>query len=496
MLYLDRAAQVSLTEQIISQLAGLIDNGQMPAGCRLPSIRKLASSSSVSAATVVAAYDRLVARGLIEARAASGYFVCQHKPDLAREGSRLPLPLVQKSELDAVWLMKKLMERHEGLTAVGSGYLPEAWLEDMLSSRLLAKFARSGKKCYAHPCAAEGYPPLRSKIALKLGLAGIQAAPEQILMTFGVTQAVDLICRSLLTAGDTVMVEEPGYFGLYAQLRAQGLKLIAIPRREDGPDLAVLDEVCATYRPRMLFTQTLLHNPTGGSTSPAVAFGLLEAARRHGFMIVEDDIFGDLHPSPNPLRLAQVDGWQRVIYVASFSKVLSPAIRVGYVAAAPELIQMFLEHKLLSVFTTSELDERLVHELLCNGSFHKHLERTRAKLSNHRAQAVAGLAKAGLQAALPAEGQLFIWAALPEQIALKPLVEDAVANGFLLTPGDVFFLRQAPGPHLRFNAAAANDGRLFHYLSSRLNSLQQAEKFSGDAATGFQIRVQTNPVAE
>lgn len=474
MLYLDRDSSVSLTDQIISQLAGLIGNGQMPAGSRLPSIRKLAGSAGVSTATVVAAYDRLVARGLIEARAASGYFVCQHKPAFARDSGRLPSPLAQKSELDAVWLMKKLMERHEHLTAVGSGYLPEAWLEDMLSSRLLTRFARGGKKCYALPCAAEGYPPLRSKIALKLGLAGISVTPEQILMTFGVTQGVDLICRGLLNAGDTVAVEEPGYFGLYAQLRAHGLKLIGIPRREDGPDLAVLDEVCATYRPRMFFTQTLLHNPTGGSTSPAVAFGLLELARRHGFMVVEDDIFGDLHPATNPLRLAQVDGWQRVIYLSSFSKVLSPGIRVGYLAAAPELIQVFLEHKLLSVFTTSELDERLVHELLSNGSFHKHLERTRARLSNHRAQAVAGLAKAGLEPVQAAEGHLFIWAALPAEIDLNPLMEDAVANGFLLTPGDVFFLNRQHGPYLRFNAAAANDGRLFDYLASRLGELRQA----------------------
>lgn len=462
---LDRSGPLSLVDQLVGHLTARIDSGQWPPGTRLPSIRKLAAALGVSPATVVGAYDRLVARSLIESRAASGYFVRQR-----RYTPRLPAPMLQRSELDAVWLLHKLMERQDNVTAVGSGFLPEHWLEDMLSSRLLAQFSRKGKKSYALPCAAEGYPPLRSQIALMLAQAGIKAAPEQVLMTFGATQGIDLICRGLLQAGDAVAVEEPAYFGLYAQLRAHGIRLLGVPRRDDGPDLAALDRLCTQHRPRLFFTQTLLHNPTGSSTSPATAFGLLELARRHDLRLVEDDVFGDLHPSPNPLRLAQVDQLERVIFLSGFTKVLSPSIRVGYLAAAPDLIQRFLEEKILSVLSTSELDERLVFELLSNGSFHKHLERTRARLSHHRAQAVLGLARAGLQPILADEGGLFIWARLPDTVALKPLVEDALTQGFLLTPGDVFFLEEAPGPWLRFNGAAANDGRLFAYLAERLGA--------------------------
>lgn len=464
MIYLDRDSSLPLTEQMVSQLAGLIQNGQLPPGSRLPSIRKQAATAGVSVATVVAAYDRLVARGLIESRAASGYFVSHRRP----VPGRLPVPTAPRTEMDAVWLMRRLLEGNDQVAAVGSGYMPEQWLEDMLSARLLARFARNGKACYAKPCAAEGYLPLRQRIALKLGLAGIQALPEQVLMTFGVSQGLDLVCRGLLSPGDTVAVEEPAYFGLYAQLRAHGVKLVGIPRLDSGPDIAVLEEVCATYRPRLFFTQTLLHNPTGGTTSPATVFGLLELARRHGFLIVEDDVFGDFHPVPNPLRLAQVDQLQRVIYLGSFSKVLSPSIRVGYLAASPELVEVFLEHKLLSVFTTSELDERLVHELLSNGTFHKHVERVRARLSHNRAQVVLGLSRAGLEPALAGEGGVFVWARLPDRVDINLLVEDALANGFLLTPGDPFFLRGAPAPWLRFNAATANDARLFAYLRERL----------------------------
>jgi len=467
MIHIDRDSQIPLMEQIVSQFAGLIQDGQLPPGTRLPSIRKLASMLAVSAATVVGAYDRLTARGLIESRAASGYFVAllrQHLP-------RLPRPAASRVEIDAIGLMRGLLRRAEGLTAVGSGYLPAQWLEDMVNTKLLARVARKGKRFYAQPAAPEGYPPLRNQLALKLGMMGIPASPDHLLTTFGVTHGFDLICRALLSPGETVAVEEPAYFGLYAQLRSHGIKLVGVPRLANGPDLAILDQVCETHRPRLFFTQTLLHNPTGGSIDAANAFQLLELAHRHGFMIVEDDVYGDLHSMANPLRLAQVDRLERVIFLASFSKVMSPAIRVGYMAAAPHLIELFLDQKLLSVLTTSEFDERLVHELLSDGSYRKHLERLRPRLSHSRASAVRGLRDAGLEPTLESEGGLFIWAALPEKTDLQALAEDAASNGFLLTPGDAFFLCQPQRPMLRFSAAAANDERLFDYFRKRLPML-------------------------
>jgi DNA-binding transcriptional MocR family regulator len=477
MIHLDRDSDVSLIDQIVLQLAGLIQDGQLPPGTRLPSIRKLASTLAVSTATVVGAYDRLTARALIESRAASGYFVSSQR----QPRPRAMRPLPPRPEHDAVWLLEQFMQRQDKLLHVGSGFLPESWLEDMLSSRLLARVARHGKRCYALPGAPQGYPPLREQLALKLGLAGIPASPEQLLLTIGATHAFDLICRGLLSPGDTVAVEEPAYFNLFAQLRSHGVKLVGVPRLANGPDVDALAAICSAHRPRLFVTQTLLHNPTGGSTDAGTAFRLLELAHRHDFLIVEDDIIGDLHPSPNPLRLAQVDRLERVILVGSFTKLISPSIRVGYLAAAPELLRIFLEQKMLSVLNSSEFDERLVLELLVSGRYRKHIERIRSRLAHYRAQATRGLANAGLRPALDADGGPFIWAALPPGIDLHALSEDAAANGFLLTPGDVFFLHPPAEPWLRFNAAAANEPRLFAYLKSRLaaltnspeNSLQQ-----------------------
>ncbi len=466
MIHLDRAGNVPLVEQIVAQLAGLVLEGQMPSGTHLPSIRKLAATLQISSATVVAAYDRLIARGLIESRASSGFFVARQHA--LRKSTPQPVIAAPREQIDAIWMMKRMLQNDAGQLRAGGGFLPREWLEDTLSTRLLARIARKGKRAYVTPASTEGYTPLRAQLALKLNLAGIPAAAEQILMTCGVTQAFDLIGRALLSPGDTVLVEEPGYFALFAQLRAMGIKLVPVPRRDDGPDVHALTNACALYRPKIFFTQTLLHNPTGGSTDPVVAHQLLQIAEHHDLLIVEDDIYGDLYPAANPLRLAQLNRLQRVIYTSSFTKILSPNIRVGYLAAQPHLIELFLEQKILAIMATSEFDETLVYELLTDGGYRKHVERLRVKLAQQRAAVLKGLSAAGLKPQVHGDGGLNIWAELPTAVDVDLLLRDAEQHGILLAPGSIFFLRQEPVPWLRFNVSTSNDPRLFAYLRQAL----------------------------
>lgn len=470
MIHLDRSADTPLTEQIVNQLAGLIQGGQLLSGTRLPSIRKLAATLEVSSATVVAAYDRLVARGLAESRAASGFFVV---PRPAGTVPRAPQP--RHDPLDAVGLLRRMLQKPKDVIAAGSGFLPEAWLEDTLSTRLLTRVARKGRRAFVNPGSAEGYAPLRQQLALKLALAGVPAHADQIVLTFGVTHAFDLIARALLNPGDTVAVEEPGYFGLHAQLRAHGVRLLPVPRRAHGPDLPALAEACAHFRPKLFFTQTLMHNPTGTSTDVATAVELLKLAERHDLLIVEDDIYGDLYPGANATRLAQIDRLQRVIFTSSFSKLLTPNVRVGYIAAAPALLESFIREKLLSVLSTSEFDERLVHEMLADGGYRKHIERLKTRLAQHKPAVMQGLSAAGLAPLEQDYAGLLIWAALPEGVDGDLLVRDAAAHDIQLTPGSLFFPNPAQPPEgpswLRFNTASANDARLFNYLGERVKAL-------------------------
>jgi DNA-binding transcriptional MocR family regulator len=204
MIHLDKEAGTPLADQIVMQLASLIREGGLPSGARLPSIRKLAGTLTVSSATVVAAYDRLIARGLIESRASSGFFVAPRHAGSAARRAELP-----PERYDALSMIRRLLDPKEGMLHAGSGFLPQAWLEDTLSTRLLARVARKGKRAFVNPGTPEGYAPLRSQLATKLSMSGIPAHADQILMTFGVSQAFDLIARALISPGDVVLVDEP-----------------------------------------------------------------------------------------------------------------------------------------------------------------------------------------------------------------------------------------------------------------------------------------------
>ncbi|MBX9632910.1 MAG: PLP-dependent aminotransferase family protein [Burkholderiales bacterium] len=469
MIHLDKEAETPLADQIVMQLAGLIQQGHMPSGTRLPSIRRLAGELLVSSATVVAAYDRLIARGLVESRASSGFFVAPQSLGAVR--SQLT---PQQPKYDAVSTLRQVLTKQEGVTPTGGGFLPEAWLEDTLSTRLLASIARQSKRSFVNTGTAEGYAPLRSQLATKMSTMGIPVHADQILTTFGVTQAFDLICRALISPGDAVVVEEPNYYGLYAQLGAHGARLLPVPRKSDGVDVELLAEVCSRFRPKLYFTQTLMHNPTGTSTGVSTAAEILRIADRHDMLIVEDDIYGDLFPGSNAVRLAQLNRLQRVIFTSSFTKLLSPNVRVGYMAAAPQLIESFLAQKLLSVFTTSEFDERLVYTVLADGGYRKHIERLKNRLAQQKPAVVKGLADAGLRPLQQDHAAVFVWAELPEGVQPEVLIQDAAQHGFMLIPGSLFFVNTPQSPWMRFNMGYTNDRRLFQYLSERMPALRRS----------------------
>ena len=194
---------------------------------------------------------------------------------------------------------------------------------------------------YGHPF---GYLPLREHLALMLAGLGITAHPGQILLTQGTSQALELVIRYLLKPGDAALVDDPGYYNMFGNLRLHGVEMLAVPRNPDGPDVAILEQLAAARRPKVYFTQSVMQNPTGTDMSPHVAFKVLQAAERHNFMIVEDDIFCDLQVKATP-RLATLDQLNRVIYARSFSKTLSGSLRVGFVACAQEHRQRTRRHQ-------------------------------------------------------------------------------------------------------------------------------------------------------
>src|SRR5215471_14299693 len=464
MFELIRNSEVPLVDQICERVTQLVRHGQLTPGTRLPSIRKLARQVSASPFTVVDAYDRLVARGVIESRAGRGFFVTQR---------RLSAPLVAIEALaeptDFMSLAQLCLAPSADIVAAGSGFLPENWLMETTPASVLTRLARGRRSHTFLPCPPQGLPELREQIATRLLQHGIAASAANIVTTYGASHAFDLLARILFAPGDTVLVEDPGYFVLFEQLRAHHVRLIGVPRHADGPDVAALEDACRAHRPRAFFMQTLVHNPTGSSAQPAHCHRIVSLAEQFGFAVVEDDVYGDLYEGP-AVRLAQIDGLRHVIYVGSYTKLIGPSLRVGFVAADAAVVSQLVQRKVLSVLSGATLLECFVSEVLAGGSYKRHVEQVRTRLARMRRDARNALESAGVQfSAEPGEG-MFLWGRVPDSAPVDELVRRARERSILLARGSLFSAEGGCTQWLRFNVAHSTSAPLVQFLRASLQA--------------------------
>jgi DNA-binding transcriptional MocR family regulator len=449
---------------LVARLKALIDKGLLAPGERLRSIREGAVEEGVSRNTMVEAYDRLVAMGYVEARRGSGYFV--RRVPRAR-GHETPAHVAEA--VDGVSLLREQLEQHYEVR-VGDGRPPPSWMEGSELGQYLRHPRSPLHSAVEHGYGSPwGFAPLRERIALAMAERSIHVGTHQVLLTHGANHALDLVVRHLLAPGDTVLVDSPGYYPLFSKLRLAKVELIGVRRRGDGPDLDDLDAKATQHRPKAFFTQSLGHNPIGGSITLPGAHRLLQIATRQGFLIVEDDPFADLLPA-SAARLAALDQLERVIYVSSFSKTLSASLRVGYVAACAPVAQALCDLKMVTLVSTSDYVERLVHQLIVGGQYRRHLRRLRARLASVTAPALDTLAALGLTVQSDPGGAYYLWARLPAGVDERQLARDAAARGIFIAPGHVFMPeRQQSTQALRINVAYANDPRFTAFMNEALS---------------------------
>ncbi len=469
----ETAGAATLVERIVAWHVRRIDDRLLRPGSKLASIRQFADQHRVSRFTVVEAYDRLIARGYIESRRGSGFYVRERAAPsgLAVVRSWADAP---QGQIDVVWLLRNMFKRLPAQDMPGGGVLPPDWLDEALvtsSLRALSRQSGAGLLDYGPP---QGYLPLRQQLQLKLAEAEIQAGPEQILLTNGVTQALDLIAQHFIRPGDTVLVEEPSWFLLFGRINLLGARILGVPRRADGPDLAVLEALAREHRPKLFITTAVLHNPTSSSMSAAKAFQVLRLAQTHGFTIVEDDIYSDLHPGASIqacTRLAALDQLQHVIYLGGFSKTLAANLRVGFLAASPELTRQLTDLKMLVGLTTSELGERIVYRVLSEGQYRRHLVRLRQQLNQGREALIERLEGLGMEIFATPQVGMFLWARC--DLDTNALARSMLDKGFLLAPGSLFLPDQRPSQWMRFNVATSLNPRMWLALGQLLKSRQK-----------------------
>jgi DNA-binding transcriptional MocR family regulator len=450
-----------LTDQIVVGIKRQIDDRHLRPGTKLPSIRNFAETYNVSRFTVVEAYDRLVAMGCLQSRRGAGFYTAA-APAHAEAVHPASSDNHKRNE-QLVWLIRRSLEADENTVLAGGPWLPNSWLAESGIRQSLNVLARKNGAYlleYGHPF---GYLPLREHLALMLAELGITASAGQILLTQGTSQALELVIRYLLKPGDSALVDDPGYYNLFGNLRLHGVEMLAVPRNPDGPDIAVLEKLAATHRPKVYFSQSVMQNPTGTDMSPHVAFKVLQAAERHNFTIVEDDIFCDLQVKTTP-RLATLDQLNRVIYARSFSKTLSGSLRVGFVACSQSIANELADIKMLTSITTSQFTERLVYLMLTDGHYRKHVSRLHERLGEARVNAVRAFEHTGLELFVePADG-MFVWARFPHVEDSLTLAEASQRDGIMLAPGAVFRPHLERSPWMRFNVTVCEDTRVQRWL--------------------------------
>ncbi len=449
---------------VMAAIRARIADRSLASGARLPSIRATADALHISKSTVVEAYERLVAEGVIAARRGAGFYVAGRTAPLSVS---VPGPRPER-EVDPLWLTRHSLEAEPDALTPGCGWLPQSWMpEDSLRAGL-RQAARDTTVNLTFYGAPRGHVPLRQVLCRQLAERGIDAPPSQILLTESATQAIDLLCRLLLEPGDTVLVDDPCYFNFFGILRACRAKIIGVKYTQNGPDVEAFSAALVEHKPRLYLTNATIHNPTGASLAPSVAHRILKLAEAHDLTIIEDDIFADFEMEPGT-RLAALDGLNRVIYLGSFSKTLSASLRCGFIAARHDLIEPLLDLKLAVQFGGGPAAADVVHRVLTNGIYRRHLSALRARLAIAMGGTIHKLKRVGLTPWIEPRGGIFVWASLPGDLRAADVAKFALNEGVVLAPGDAFSLSHSPSHFLRFNAAQCADPKIFEVLESAMS---------------------------
>jgi GntR family transcriptional regulator/MocR family aminotransferase len=383
---LDPATSVPLFRQLYEGLRRHILDGSLAAGMRLPATRGLARDLGVSRNTVLNAYEQLLAEGYLEGRLGSGTYVPPTLPEDMTQvcralAARKPAParrrtLSRRGELLARTPMAPARPSRTprpfrpGIPALDA-FPFETW------TRLVARYHRGPPRDFLSYGDPAGYGPLRRAIAAHLGPArAVHCAPEQVLITSGSQQGIDLIARLLLDPGDTAWVEDPGYVGGRAALAGSGVHLAAVPLDANGLDVHAGRSLAPNAR--LAYVTPSHQYPLGVTMSLPRRLALLDWARRADAWVVEDDYDSEFRYAGRPLAALQgLDPDGRVIYLGTFSKTLFPSLRLGYLVVPPDLIDAFVRARAATDRQTSTLTQAVVADFLAEGHFLRHVRRMR-----------------------------------------------------------------------------------------------------------------------
>ena len=446
---------MSLYQDFADRTAKLIADGVLRPGDRLLSVRQACKTHTLSPVTVTQAYHLLENRGLIEARPKSGYFV------RARLGRKLPEPAMTHpvgaaTALEVSDFIFQILDsvRDPAIVPLGSSFPdPRLYPLDKLG-RFLAGAARKMDPLATVTDLPPGNEELRRQLALRYLAHGASVSPQEIVVTSGAMEGLNLCLQALTRPGDLIVIESPTFYaGLQASERL-GLKVMEIPSHpREGVSIGALADALRHHPIKACLFMLNFANPTGSRVSNENKRALVELLNKHQVPLIEDDVYAELYFGREaPLCSKAMDSEGLVLHVSSFAKCLAPGYRLGWVAAGRYAKKVQRQKYATSLATAVPIQIALA-DYLKQGGFDNHLRQLRRQLAAQEAQLVAGIEEhfpAGTQLARP-DGGYFLWMELPKQVDTLRLHEEALGRGISMAPGPIFSAKREFSNYLRLN---------------------------------------------
>ncbi|GAA5070043.1 PLP-dependent aminotransferase family protein [Lysobacter panacisoli] len=451
-------------EALAEELARSIQAGVFRPGERLPSVRQTCAARRLSPSTVFQAYYLLEARGVIESRARSGYYVARQSPRLPPEPEASSWPDGDSREVDVSELVFQVLQSamQRDRVPFGSAF-PSPLLFPMAKlGRALASAAPELDPWSTVDDLTPGLGELRRQISQRYLIDGIDVPAEEIVITNGALEALTLSIGAATRPGDAVLVESPCFYAVLQSLERNGLRAIEVPTHpRDGVDPEALERAIVRHAPRACWLMPTFHNPLGATMPDTAKQAVVELLAEHGIPLIEDDVYAELHFGPKrPPPAKAFDRNGLVMHCSSFSKCLAPGYRIGWVAAG-RFRDTIARNKLTTTLNTNVPAQHAISRYLQRGGYDRHLRRLRAALAEQQAQYIAAVARdfpPGTRVTR-AGGGYFAWIELPEGIDSLEVQRRAARHGISIAPGPIFSASRGFARCLRLNYGHPFDAR-------------------------------------
>src|SRR5688572_3439910 len=446
---------MKLYQELAADLSTLIRQGTLQAGDRIPSVRELCRERGVSPATAMRAYDVLEASGLVESRHRSGYYVSNRWQRAAAE-PRPSRPSSRSTQVDVSNLVFEILEasRHRDVVPLGSAFPSPTLFPWAKLARHLGSSARNMDPWSTVESLPPGSDELRRQIARRYLHFGSRVTAEEIIVTSGALEALNLCLQTVTKPGDTVAIEAPSFYACLQAIEMWGLRAVEIPTHpREGVDLSALSQALSKHDVRACWFMTSFQNPLGASMPEDKKRDLVKLLAERDIPLIEDDVYAELHfgeRRPKPAKAFDRKGL--VLNCGSFSKSLAPGYRLGWTAAGRFAADV-QRRKITTSLATSVPIQNGIAQMLRNEAYDRHLDKLRQALKSQQAAALAAINKhfpSGIRVATP-EGGYFLWLELPESVDALEVHRRAIEAHISIAPGPMFSARRQFHSCLRLN---------------------------------------------